>query len=215
MAYTNILTEIRGRVALVTLNRPKALNALNDALMDELGEAVLGFDRDDGISAIVITGSEKAFAAGADIGAMKDWSYMDVYRAEYITRNWEALKRAEKGEQGLPPSALDGIPRSMPALRAAEETLRRARDAGYRQDPVVNEDQPGAAILPLPEDGNADSLEREAGELLLRLSRLGVERGLDLETALERATRRFSERFRRFESDRPAAADGAEAGTAR
>ena len=96
MAYSNILTETRGRVALVTLNRPKALNALNDALMDELGQALLGFDGDDGIGAIVITGSEKAFAAGADIGAMKDWSYMDVYRAEYITRNWEALKRVRK-----------------------------------------------------------------------------------------------------------------------
>ena len=96
MAYSNILTETRGRVALVTLHRPKALNALNDALMDELGQALLGFDDDDGIGAIVITGSDKAFAAGADIGAMKDWTYMDVYRAEYITRNWEALKRVRK-----------------------------------------------------------------------------------------------------------------------
>ena len=96
MAYSNILTETRGRVALVTLHRPKALNALNDALMDELGQALLGFDDDDGIGAIVITGGDKAFAAGADIGAMKDWTYMDVYRAEYITRNWEALKRVRK-----------------------------------------------------------------------------------------------------------------------
>ena len=96
MAYSNILTETRGRVALVTLHRPKALNALNDALMDELGQALLGFDVDDGIGAIVVTGSDKAFAAGADIGAMKDWTYMDVYRAEYITRNWEALKRVRK-----------------------------------------------------------------------------------------------------------------------
>ena len=96
MAYSNILTETRGRVALVTLHRPKALNALNDGLMDELGQALLGFDDDDGIGAIVITGGDKAFAAGADIGAMKDWTYMDVYRAEYITRNWEALKRVRK-----------------------------------------------------------------------------------------------------------------------
>jgi enoyl-CoA hydratase len=96
MAYTNILTETRGRVALVTLNRPKALNALNDALMDELGQALLGFDADDGIGAMVLTGSEKAFAAGADIGAMKDWTYMDVYRAEYISRNWETIKRVRK-----------------------------------------------------------------------------------------------------------------------
>jgi len=78
------------------LNRPKALNALNDELMDQLGAALLAFDADDGIGAIVITGSEKAFAAGADIGAMKDWSYMDVYGSEYITRNWETLKRIRK-----------------------------------------------------------------------------------------------------------------------
>jgi enoyl-CoA hydratase len=96
MAYSNILAEMRGRVGLVTLNRPKALNALNDGLMDELGQALLGFDADDGIGAIVITGNEKAFAAGADIGAMKDWTYMDVYRAEYISRNWETIKRVRK-----------------------------------------------------------------------------------------------------------------------
>jgi enoyl-CoA hydratase len=96
MTYTSILTEIRGRVALVTLNRPKALNALNDVLMDELGQALLAFDGDDGIGAIVVTGSEKAFAAGADIGAMKDWTYMDVYRSEYISRNWETIKDVRK-----------------------------------------------------------------------------------------------------------------------
>src|SRR5690606_33970364 len=64
--------------------------------MDELGAALLRFDADDEIGAIVITGNEKAFAAGADIGAMKDWSYMDVYRTDYITRNWETLKRVRK-----------------------------------------------------------------------------------------------------------------------
>jgi enoyl-CoA hydratase len=80
----------------VTLNRPKALNALNDALMDELGSALLAFDGDDSIGAIVITGSEKAFAAGADIGAMKDWGYMDVYRSDYISRNWETIRRVRK-----------------------------------------------------------------------------------------------------------------------
>jgi len=94
--YENILVETRGRVGLVTLNRPKALNALNDALMNELGDALLKFEADEGIGAIVITGSEKAFAAGADIGAMKDWGYMDVYKSEYITRNWEAIKRVRK-----------------------------------------------------------------------------------------------------------------------
>jgi enoyl-CoA hydratase len=96
MSYENILIETRGRVGLVTLNRPKQLNALNDALMTELGEALLKFDADENIGAIVLTGNDKAFAAGADIGAMVSWSYMDVYKADYITRNWEALKRTRK-----------------------------------------------------------------------------------------------------------------------
>ena len=93
---TNILTEVRGRVALITLNRPKALNALNDALIDELGDALARYDADEAIGAIVITGNEKAFAAGADIAAMKDWSYMDVYKSDFITRNWERLKQVRK-----------------------------------------------------------------------------------------------------------------------
>jgi enoyl-CoA hydratase len=96
MSFQTILVETRGRVGLITLNRPKALNALNDELMNELGRALLAFDADDGIGAIVVTGSEKAFAAGADIGAMKDWSYMDVFKSEYITRNWETLRRIRK-----------------------------------------------------------------------------------------------------------------------
>ena len=96
MNYQTILVETRGRVGLLTLNRPKALNALNDQLMDELGAALLAFDGDDAIGAMVITGSEKAFAAGADIGAMKEWSYMDVFKSEYITRNWETLRRVRK-----------------------------------------------------------------------------------------------------------------------
>ncbi|MFQ6686525.1 enoyl-CoA hydratase-related protein, partial [Bordetella pertussis] len=96
MSESFVLVETRGRVGWLTLNRPKALNALNDQLMEELGAALLALDADDGIGAIVITGSEKAFAAGADIGAMKDWSYMDVYRSDYITRNWETIKRVRK-----------------------------------------------------------------------------------------------------------------------
>ncbi|HYA46930.1 MAG TPA: enoyl-CoA hydratase [Burkholderiales bacterium] len=96
MGYENIIVETRGRVGLVTLNRPKALNALNDALMDELGEALAGFEADDGVGAIVLTGSDKAFAAGADIDAMKTWGYMDVYKSEYITRNWERMKSVRK-----------------------------------------------------------------------------------------------------------------------
>jgi enoyl-CoA hydratase len=94
--YENILVETRGRVGLVTLNRPKQLNALNDALMNELGGALEAFDADDAIGAIVITGNAKAFAAGADIGAMASWSYMDVYRSDYITRNWETLRSVRK-----------------------------------------------------------------------------------------------------------------------
>lgn len=96
MSESLVLVETRGRVGLLTLNRPKALNALNDALMDELGTALLAFDANEDIGCIVITGSEKAFAAGADIGAMKDWSYMDVYKTEYIGRNWETLRSIRK-----------------------------------------------------------------------------------------------------------------------
>jgi enoyl-CoA hydratase len=96
VSYENILIEARGRVGLITLNRPKAMNALNDALMDELGEALAKFDADENIGCLVITGSDKAFAAGADIGAMKDWSYMDVYKSGYITRNWERIRSVRK-----------------------------------------------------------------------------------------------------------------------
>lgn len=96
MSFENIIVETRGRVGLVTLNRPRMLNALNDQLMDELGQALLAFDADDSIGAMVITGSEKAFAAGADIAAMSQWSYMDVYKSDYITRNWETLRRIRK-----------------------------------------------------------------------------------------------------------------------
>lgn len=96
MNYQNIVVETREKVGLIQLNRPKALNALNDQLMDELGAALLAFDADDNIGAIVITGSEKAFAAGADIGAMASYSYMDAFKGEYITRNWETIRRIRK-----------------------------------------------------------------------------------------------------------------------
>jgi len=85
-----------GKVGLVTLNRPKQLNALNDQLMDELGAALQGFDADAAIGCIVITGSEKAFAAGADIGAMAGYSFADVYKGDYITRNWETIRNIRK-----------------------------------------------------------------------------------------------------------------------
>lgn len=91
-----ILTRTEGRVGIITLNRPQQLNALNDALMDALGSTLLAFDADPAIGAIVITGSDKAFAAGADIAAMADWSYMDVYQGNFITRNWETIRRVRK-----------------------------------------------------------------------------------------------------------------------
>jgi enoyl-CoA hydratase len=96
MQYENILVETHGKVGLVRLNRPKALNALNDQLMDELGNALLAFDADDQIGCMVLTGSEKAFAAGADIGAMATYSYMDAFKGDYITRNWEKLRQVRK-----------------------------------------------------------------------------------------------------------------------
>ena len=91
-----VLVDRQGRVGLITLNRPEQLNALNDALMDALGTALLAFDRDDAIGAIIITGSAKAFAAGADIAVMADWTYMDVYQGDFITRNWETIRRVRK-----------------------------------------------------------------------------------------------------------------------
>ena len=91
-----ILVETRGRVGLVTLNRPRQLNALNDALMDALGEALLAFDADAGIGAIVITGSDQAFAAGADIDAMAGWDYAEASGRAFITRNWETIRRIRK-----------------------------------------------------------------------------------------------------------------------
>lgn len=96
MNYENILVETHGKVGLIRLNRPKALNALNDQLMDELGHALLAFDADEQIGCMVVTGSEKAFAAGADIGAMATYTYMDVYKGDYITRNWEKIRQVRK-----------------------------------------------------------------------------------------------------------------------
>ena len=96
MTYENILSDTRGKVGVITLNRPKALNALSPALMNELAAALDAFEADEGIGCIVITGSDKAFAAGADIKAMKDQSYMDVYKADFITAEWERVTRCRK-----------------------------------------------------------------------------------------------------------------------
>lgn len=91
-----VLTRTEGRVGVITLNRPRQMNALNDALMDALGAALLAFDADTDIGAILLTGGTKAFAAGADIAVMADWTYMDVFRDEFITRNWETIRRVRK-----------------------------------------------------------------------------------------------------------------------
>ena len=97
MSYTTIEVRTEAeKVGVITLNRPKQLNALNDQLMDELGEALQAFDRDEAIGCIVLTGSEKAFAAGADIGAMAKFSFADAYKGDYITRNWETIRSIRK-----------------------------------------------------------------------------------------------------------------------
>jgi enoyl-CoA hydratase len=96
MAYENIIVETRGAVGLITLNRPKAMNALNAALMAELATALDAFEDDDGVGTIVITGSDKAFAAGADIKEMKDKSFMDAFLADFLTRGWERTASCRK-----------------------------------------------------------------------------------------------------------------------
>jgi enoyl-CoA hydratase len=96
MSYEFVTVEKNGRVGLVTLNRPKQLNALNAKLMQELGQALQAFDADQGIGAILVAGSEKAFAAGADIDAMKNFAFMDAYLQDYITRDWEHILRVRK-----------------------------------------------------------------------------------------------------------------------
>ncbi len=100
MTCEMIVTSTQGpdsrKVGIVTLNRPKQLNALNDQLMDELGGALKAFDADDSVGCMIITGSEKAFAAGADIGAMAQYSFADVYNKDYITRNWEQIRSVRK-----------------------------------------------------------------------------------------------------------------------
>jgi len=97
MSYETI--EVRteaGKVGIVTLNRPKALNALNDKLMTEMGQALLAFDADEAIGCMIITGSEKAFAAGADISAMAKYTFLDAYKGNFISRNWETIRQVRK-----------------------------------------------------------------------------------------------------------------------
>ncbi len=97
MTYETIQVRTEaGKVGIITLNRPKQLNALNEQLMDELGAALKAFDADAAIGCIILTGSEKAFAAGADIGVMANYSFADVYKGDYITRNWETIRSIRK-----------------------------------------------------------------------------------------------------------------------
>jgi enoyl-CoA hydratase len=97
MVYGLMETRVEaGVVGVVTLNRPKQMNALNDTLMDELGHALLAFERDEAIGCIVLTGNGKAFAAGADIGVMATLSFADAYKGDYITRNWETIRSLRK-----------------------------------------------------------------------------------------------------------------------
>ena len=91
-----VLTEIHGRVGLIRINRPEAMNALNNDVVDGIGAAIDLFEADENIGCIVITGNEKAFAAGADIGFMKDFDYMHAYKTDFITRNWERIKTTRK-----------------------------------------------------------------------------------------------------------------------
>ncbi|MBA3518985.1 MAG: enoyl-CoA hydratase [Rhizobiales bacterium] len=93
--FETILTEIRGRVGLITLNRPKVLNALNSTVMRELTDALAEFDQDEGIGCIVVTGSDKAFAAGADIKEMQDLTYPDIYLQDFLA-GWERMSAVRK-----------------------------------------------------------------------------------------------------------------------
>ena len=91
-----VLVETHGKVGLIRINRPEAMNALNNDVVDGIGAAIDAFEADDNIGCIVITGNEKAFAAGADIGFMKDFDHMHAYRTDFITRNWERIKTTRK-----------------------------------------------------------------------------------------------------------------------
>jgi enoyl-CoA hydratase len=95
-AYQNIKTETKGRVGIIRLDRPKALNALCADLVRELGQALDAFEADPGIGCVVLTGSDKAFAAGADIKEMKDQTYQDVFLKDFITVGWEKVSQVRK-----------------------------------------------------------------------------------------------------------------------
>ncbi|MFN3884843.1 MAG: enoyl-CoA hydratase [Rhodocyclaceae bacterium] len=93
---SSVIVEVHDKVGLIRINRPEALNAINDEVIDGIGRAVAGFAADETIGCIVLTGGEKAFAAGADIAAMKDFAYMDAYKSDFITRNWRCIEACRK-----------------------------------------------------------------------------------------------------------------------
>ena len=97
MDYTSITVRTEAdKVGIVTLNRPKQLNALNDQLMDELGHALKAFDADENIGCIIVTGSEKAFAAGADIATIASLSFAQAYKTDFVSSNWETIRSVRK-----------------------------------------------------------------------------------------------------------------------
>jgi enoyl-CoA hydratase len=101
MQYSDLLIETHGKVAVIRLNRPKAMNALNDNMMNELGDALYKFDADPAFNVIILTGSDKVFAAGADIAAMANYTYADTYPGNYIGRNWEHILNVRKPVIGV------------------------------------------------------------------------------------------------------------------
>ncbi|MDA7956576.1 MAG: enoyl-CoA hydratase [Gammaproteobacteria bacterium] len=96
MTHQHIIAETRGRVGLITLNRPKALNALSSEMMREIGEALAAFEHDDAVGAMLITGSDKSFAAGADIAEMREKDYLQAYKENFITDHWEEAAKCRK-----------------------------------------------------------------------------------------------------------------------
>ena len=172
MAYDYITTETQDGVAIVTLNRPKALNALCAGLIAELGEALQGFDADAAIGCILITGSEKAFAAGADIKEMTDKTYQEVEAEDFITGDWEVLAKVRTPTI----AAVSGF-----ALGGGCEIAMMA-------DMIVASDtakfgQPEITIGTIPGSGGTQRLTRAVGKSLAMYMCLTGE-FIDAETAL-------------------------------
>ena len=134
--YENIQTETKGRVGIIRLNRPKALNALCADLVRELGQALDLFEADPGIGCMVLTGSDKAFAAGADIKEMKDKSYQDVFLQDFITVGWEKVSQVRKpivAASGWPASMC--APSSWPSMTPSSSTFQLAWASSVTNSP--------------------------------------------------------------------------------